>query len=357
MSDGEFGSLCLLLVNFISTRISLYKLNRKHHEGYNAHISTRIPYPHKASNDRNQTSPSSDGRAYPTMHQFSQTPTHDTDPSLENQHIPTSNHYSGFKSPSSHNSSYGHSQHEVTKMTFTPREMMETHLSQNYRYQKKTNCGQHLSDYSSIYPSREFIERTTSQKNVKRDQYDEIPKENPRPKKRARTSKYSTEDGPKVPPQMPIFDNMFQKYAPIIPKDEIHGGKHKYFVVNPSEITNMASKSLITKYIDFLILENEQITDISKSTNPPVDIYVTEDMYFMDSLKFNAPFPSKKFVEWVNSFYPRLNFFEMKFKGRLPKMPQDNKVMKPDSRPTQQILEDTFYFFQREAMNMESEKA
>jgi hypothetical protein len=316
----------------------------------------RVAYPHKAANQRCNASPDNEGKTYLSMPQFGQTPSCEHDQSLENQHVPSSDHYSGFKSPSSHNSSYGHSQHEVTKMTFTPREMMEIHLSQNYRYQKKSNYGQHVSEYSSIYPSKEFIERTTNQKSGKRNQSNEIPKENQRPKKKSRISKYSTEDGPKVPPQMPIFDSTFQKYAPIIPRDEIHASKHKYFVVNPSEITNMASKSLVTKYIDFLILENEQITEISKSTNPPVDIYVTEDMYFMDSLKFNAPFPSKKFVEWVASFYPRLNFFEMKFKGRHPQMPQQNKVMKPDSRPTQQILEDTFYFFQREAMNVESEK-
>ncbi|XP_045163024.2 uncharacterized protein LOC123527557 [Mercenaria mercenaria] len=330
--------------------------DKKPHESYQTGLAERGQYSQRTPKQQSDMSPSNEGRNFLNMPQFQHTPVRECGSSGGNQHVQDTDQYNAFKSPSSHNSSYGQPQHEVTKMTFTPREMMETHLSQNYRYQKKSSYGQHVSDYSSIYPSREFIEKATSQKNVKREQNNRVLQETLHPKKRARTSKYSTDDVPKVPPQMPIFDSMFQKYAPIIPRDEIHGGKHKYFVVNPSEITNMASRSLITKYIDFLILENEQITEISKSTNPPVDIYVTEDMYFMDSIKFNAPFPSKKFVEWVASFYPRLNFFEMKFKGKHPKMPQEGKSVKPDTRPTQQILEDTFYFFQREAMNLESQK-
>lgn len=274
----------------------------------------------------------------------------------ENRHFQESDQCSGFKSPGSYNNNYGNPQHEITKMTFTPREMMETHLSQNYKYQKKASYGQQLSDYSSIYPSREFIERATGQTRLKRESA-RSQKEDPQPRKRSRVSKYSTDEVPRVPPQMPIFDSMFQKYVPLMPRDELHGGKHKYFVVNPSEITHMSPKSLITKYIDFLILENEQITEISKSTNPPVDIYVTEDMYFMDSLKFKVPFPSRKCVEWVASFYPKLNFHEMKFRGQYPQLTRENEALKPDPRPTQEILEDTFYFFQREAMNIENRRA
>lgn len=277
------------------------------------------------------------------------------DSCVHSRNVPQSDQCAGINSPSSHHSQ---PQHEITKMTFTPREMMESHLNQNFKYQRKFSCDeQNISDvdYSSIYPSRDFIERATCQKSIDRESTQQH-NENSRQRKLPRTSKYTTDEIPKVPPQMPMLDSMFPKYATILPKDETHGGKHKYYVVNPSEINCMPPKSLISKYIDFLILENESITNISKSSNPPVDVYVTEDMYFMDSLKFNAPFPSKKFIEWVASFYPRLNFFEMKFKGRYPQV-QRGKLLKPDPRSTQQILEDTFYFFQREVMNMENQAA
>ncbi|KAL4221577.1 hypothetical protein ACF0H5_019834 [Mactra antiquata] len=251
------------------------------------------------------------------------------------------------------NNQYVQPQNESTTMTFTPREMMESHLSQNQQFSKKNYVGPIMSDmdYSSIYPSREFIDRTANEplainENKRKHSNDNTPR------KRSRVSKYNTEDIPKVPPQMPIVDHMFQKYPPVLRRDENNfAGKHKYFVVNPSDITNMSPKTLLTKYIDFLIVENEQITEISKSTNPPVDIYVTEDMYFMDSLKFHVPFPSRKFVEWVANFYPRLNFNNMKFKGRRPELPKDGGRVQVDNRPTQQILEDTFYFFQGIAMN------
>lgn len=258
------------------------------------------------------------------------------------------------RSPPSFNKSnpYVQPQHEITTMTFTPREMMENHLSQNYHYPKKEVVGQQISemDYSSIYPSRDFIDRTVNESYVNKD-CKRKRSDNSTPRKRSRTSKYNTDDVPKVPPQMPIIDHMFQKYPPALRRDETSGGKHKYFVVNPSEITHMSAKNLLMKYIDFLIVENEQVTEISKSSNPPVDIYVTEDMYFMDSLKFHVPFPSKKFVEWVANFYPRMNFQEMKFKGQYPRLPKDGGQLVIDHRPTQQILEDTFYYFQRIAMN------
>ena len=268
-----------------------------------------------------------------------------------------------------------HEQGEVTKTTFTSREHMEMHLSTKLKYKcGKQSIGHPLSqaEYSSIYPSRDFIERTTRPMSEEQPQVEVYPRNvqshnrsledahryNPnhdscRPIKKRRISKYSTDDI-KVPPQMPLFDDMMQKYAQTATREEAHGSRHKYFVVNPSEITNMPPKALITKYIDFLIVENEQITDISKSVNPPVDIYVTEDMYFMDSLKYQVPWPSKKLVEWVSNFYPKLNFFSMKFKGKYPTVPMKGSLMKADPRPTQQILEDTFYYFQRELMNLKS---
>lgn len=272
----------------------------------------------------------------------------------------------------------GHESGEITKTTFTSREHMEMHLSDNLKNKHSRHIGSGLSDvdYSSIYPSRDFIERATclvpeprsemfqrhrcggtlQAMDLKQKQSDSSNvyrhlQECCRPPKKRRISKYNTDDI-RVPPQTPMFDDMLHKYTPTGNRDEAQGSRHKYFVVNPSDVTNMPSNTLITKYIDFLIGENEQITEISKSVNPPVDIYVTEDMYFMDSLKFQVPFPSRKFVEWVSSFYPRLNFFEMKFKGHQPSLHNRTTMLKTDHRPTQQILEDTFYYFQRELMNM-----
>lgn len=278
------------------------------------------------------------------------------DSCVHSRNVPQSDLFTGSKSQCSHHSQ---PQHDITNITFTPRDMMQSHLSQNSKYQMKPSCNeQNISDvdYSSIYPSRDFIQRATGQKNIDRESKQQQ-NENSSQRKHPKTSKYTTDEIPKVPPQKPMIDGMLQKYATVMPKDEMHGGKHKYFVVNPSEITSMPPKSLIIKYINFLILENEQITKISRSSNPPVDIYVTEDMYFMDNLKSNAPFPSMKFIEWVANLYPRLNVFEMKFKGNYPQVRREGQHLKPDPRPTQQILEDIFYCFQREVMNMENQAA
>ena len=262
---------------------------------------------------------------------------------------------------------------DITKTTFTSKEHMEMHLNKKISFPFHRNTIADI-DCSSIYPTKDFIERTAagSFDQPCRNQFRNQPirpqspdsppwerkrpsskdnKDKNRPLKKRRTSKYSTEDL-RVPPQKPLLDDTVQKYPALSGREDIPPSKHKYFVVNPSEVTNMAPKALITKYIDFLIQENEKITEISKLTSPPVDIYVTEDMYFMDTLKFKIPFPSRKFVEWVSNFYPCLNLHDMKFKGRQPTIPALDKplLVETDTRPTQVILEDTFYYFQRQAM-------
>lgn len=281
---------------------------------------------------------------------------------------------------------------EVTKTTFTTREHMQMHLNNkmNYRYPtSRTKSTVSEIEYSSIYPPRDFIERTACSKSlssptdamhqlsgrgqIPRDAnrnihpltaemshhqeqaYKRYAKfsENSRPPKKRRQSKYSTEDL-QVPPQMPLVEETEDKYPTICGREEIQPPKHKYFVVNPSDVTNMAPKALMTKYIDFLISENEQITEISKSVNPPVDVYVKEDMLFMETLRYKHPFPSKKFVEYVASFYPCLNFMDMKFKGRKPVIPPNDqpRLIPADTRPKQVILDDVFFYFQRERMRV-----
>ena len=249
--------------------------------------------------------------------------------------------------------------HEVTKMTYTPRNVMESHLSQNGQYVKsKVLPNQPISDvdYSSIYPPRDYIDRHLtegdfSRKKDRQTKSSDATCQRP-PKKRYKPSKYDLQ--PLRAPPMPIFDEMMSKYPPPFSKEtEPLNARHKYVVVNPSPITEMSSKTLLLKYIDFLILENEQITDISQSPGAPEDIFVTEDMYFMDTLKNKVPFPSKKFTEWVASFFPKLDFNKMKFKGRYPILQPNADLKICDPRSTQQVLEDTFYFFQRTVMNLE----
>lgn len=251
--------------------------------------------------------------------------------------------------------------HDNTTMTFTPRALMESHLSGSYFTGSHSSSGLKQScftadgapyakpslrnmDCSSIYPSREFIEKNSGSYRTatpaKVPSYENLV---PPPKKRKLKSLSETDiDNEKdlsgCHLSLPPFE------APYGPP------RHKYYVVNPSDATAMAPRTLIAKYIDFLILENEQITEISKSISQPVDIYVTEDMYFMDTLKHRVPFPSKKFIEWSQSFYPKLRLENMRFpgvKGKHKDIPRGE-----DRRPTQQVLEDIFYYFQRQVMNL-----
>ena len=254
--------------------------------------------------------------------------------------------------------------HDNTTMTFTPRALMESHLSSNYfagnsqSSSQKQSCPSSAAsehpkrplstvDCSSIYPSRDFIEKTpgSSYQHAAPARVPSYEALVPPPKKRKLKSLSDTD----IAPSKPEFSGYHLDLPPI--ENRYGPPRHKYYVVNPSDLTTMPPKTLISKYIDFLILENEQITEISKSVSQPVDIYVTEDMYFMDNLKMKVPFPSRKFMEWVRSFYPKLRIENMRFPG-MGRHPSDMPKGQ-DRRPTQQVLEDIFYFFQRQAMNLE----
>ena len=281
--------------------------------------------------------------------------------------------------------------HDNTTMTFTPRSLMESHLSSNVCGASLNTSGSrqtypppHLSlatqsrsslrnmDCSSIYPSRDFIEKASGASRPR----DYIGEKAPGPSQsRDFMEEKASGTGHKrvaTPAKIPSFENLVplskrRKMRSLSETDifrdkdgrlglhplEPNGGppRHKYYVVNPSDATNMSPKALMAKYIDFLILENEQITEISKSVSQPIDIYVTEDMYFMDTLKCRVPFPSKKFMEWVRSFYPKLQLQNLKFRGMPGKSGDLPKG--EDKRQTQQVLEDIFYYFQRQVMNLE----
>ncbi|KAL3861076.1 hypothetical protein ACJMK2_007162 [Sinanodonta woodiana] len=213
-------------------------------------------------------------------------------------------------------------------------------------------------DYSTIYPSRDFIEKNAagcfmSPPQIKQSSSSiDIHK---RPSRISRRLQMGMPDSPLM--GSPTLSDGLGDFTPLdhrASRSTERFGKQRYIVVNPSSIQHMHPKVLVGKYIDFLIMENEQLTEISKSLSVPKDIYVTEDMYFMDSLKSRNNFPSKKLIDWVCDFYPKLDVLSMQFKGMHPSgIPHpcysaDNGI---DCRPTQQILEDTFYFFQREKMN------
>ena len=255
--------------------------------------------------------------------------------------------------------------HDNTTMTFTPRSLMESHLSSSYVPGSSqslpcprqsypplgvpTQASRSLRnmDCSSIYPSRDFIEKASGTYHKRTATPAKIPSfENlvPPSKRRKLRSLSETDIG---------SDKELDGYHLGLPPLESNCGppRHKYYVVNPSDAVSMAPKTLIGKYIDFLILENEQITEISKSVSQPIDIYVTEDMYFMDTLKCRVPYPSKKFMEWVRSFYPKLKLQNMRFHGMPGK--HGDLPRGEDKRQTQQVLEDIFYYFQRQVMNLE----
>lgn len=123
--------------------------------------------------------------------------------------------------------------------------------------------------------------------------------------------------------------------------------------INPAEVRSIDHKGLISKYIDYLLIENEHITEMSKSVSIPIENCVMDDPYLMDIVRVKIPFPTPKYLQWLSAYYPSIQVDwpairkELAtFNGLGGRKPKRTYFM--DRRPCHILLGESFYFFQRE---------
>lgn len=123
--------------------------------------------------------------------------------------------------------------------------------------------------------------------------------------------------------------------------------------INPAEVRSIDHKGLVSKYIDYLLIENEHITEMSKSVSIPIENCVMDDPYLMDIVRVKIPFPTPKYLQWLSAYYPSIQVDwpairkELAtFNGVGGRKPKRTYFM--DRRPCHILLGESFYFFQRE---------
>ncbi|XP_069117936.1 uncharacterized protein [Argopecten irradians] len=122
--------------------------------------------------------------------------------------------------------------------------------------------------------------------------------------------------------------------------------------VNADEVRDIGHKGLIAKYIDYLIVENEQITEMSKSVSIPIEHCVMDDPYLMDIIRVKIPFPTLKYYQWLRTYYPTIQIDWLALNEQMLQF-QPVGDCRPhhyilDKRPPPVLLGESFYFFQRE---------
>ena len=123
--------------------------------------------------------------------------------------------------------------------------------------------------------------------------------------------------------------------------------------INPKEVESIDHKGLIAKYIDYLLIENEQITEMSKSVSIPIENCVMDDPYLMDIIKVKIPFPTPKYLQWLRVYYPTIQVdwdaVNQELSTYIPdKNGQKKRTYYLDNRASPVLLGESFYFFQRE---------
>ncbi|XP_060083140.1 uncharacterized protein LOC132562415 [Ylistrum balloti] len=122
--------------------------------------------------------------------------------------------------------------------------------------------------------------------------------------------------------------------------------------VNADEVRDIGHKGLIAKYIDYLIVENEQITEMSKAVSIPIEHCVMDDPYLMDIIRVKIPFPTLKYYQWLRTYYPTIQIDWLALNHQMLQF-QPVGDCRPhhyilDKRPPPVLLGESFYFFQRE---------
>ncbi|XP_064610689.1 uncharacterized protein LOC135474927 [Liolophura sinensis] len=67
------------------------------------------------------------------------------------------------------------------------------------------------------------------------------------------------------------------------------------------------TKFLVSTYIDYLVEENERITDMSKAFTPPTYLFLEEEQYVLQAHKEEVPFPSNRFSRWIKQYFPQVD--------------------------------------------------
>lgn len=166
--------------------------------------------------------------------------------------------------------------------------------------------------------------------------------------KKHKTRKKMTKRSAGIEQDMPLQSTDSAQFSSMLPQQQ--NKPTELWVVNPSYAMNVSHKTLMSQYIEFLIEENEQITEMSQSFSMPVDIIVTEDLYIMDIARKDTPFPTPKFLDWVHKCYPRIDVQSFIYRQANFTREREMRRYYNYNMPPRQLLEDTFFYFQRKRM-------
>ncbi|KAK7477377.1 hypothetical protein BaRGS_00031353, partial [Batillaria attramentaria] len=131
-----------------------------------------------------------------------------------------------------------------------------------------------------------------------------------------------------------------------------------------SNVHTLKPGHIIAWYIDYLIHENEDRTQISRAFTLPVNLFHTDDFYFLDSLRKKVRFPSQKFLAWMQRHLPSLNAHAIDFREGRPA--GDANPGSLDSgvgcyadwswhnKTKRDIIHDVFFFFQHRKVRMKN---
>ncbi|ESO99394.1 hypothetical protein LOTGIDRAFT_231058 [Lottia gigantea] len=119
-----------------------------------------------------------------------------------------------------------------------------------------------------------------------------------------------------------------------------------------SNVHTLQPKHIISWYIDYLIAENEDITEMSKSFTMPGNIFACDDFYYMEVLQKPVNFPTSKFIHWMNRNFPSINLNALEF------LQKDRQMIQPydlrefwKSKSSHEIIKEVFYHFQEKRIN------
>ncbi|XP_067658332.1 uncharacterized protein [Haliotis asinina] len=119
-----------------------------------------------------------------------------------------------------------------------------------------------------------------------------------------------------------------------------------------TNVHTLKPRHMISWYIDHLIQENENITQISKSYTIPVNIFQSKDMYFMEALLKKTDFPTPRFLNWMHNNFPNININAVDFsEGRQPSNFYHLQEDLLRGKQRNDIIKDTFFYFQQQRIN------
>ncbi|KAH9508768.1 hypothetical protein Btru_049864 [Bulinus truncatus] len=152
----------------------------------------------------------------------------------------------------------------------------------------------------------------------------------------------------------PSLDQVRQQTHPYQIKEQKKVLRDVYPATSANVHTLKASH-IVSWYIDYLIHENEHLTQISRAFSLPVNLFHSDDFYFMDSLKKKVHFPSLKFLSWMQQNLPSINVNAIDFhEGRPPVISTWNQDWFWQNKSRRDIIHDVFFYFQHRRVSCEN---